>query len=99
MRIPINNIKLNPGRRTTEPEDVENLAKSIAELGLLNPITINQDNTLIAGRVVFENKAIYYGNVPDADFFRMHKHTGFRQRWKLCPHSGESRPARGGIRS
>ena len=50
MRIPINNIKLNPGRRTTEPEDVENLAKSIAELGLLNPITINQDNTLIAGR-------------------------------------------------
>ena len=50
MRIPINDIKLNPGRRAVEPEDVENLAKSIAELGLLNPITIDQNNTLIAGR-------------------------------------------------
>ena len=50
MLIPINDIKLNPGRRTAEPEDVETLAKSIAELGLLNPITIDQENTLIAGR-------------------------------------------------
>ena len=51
MLIPINDIKLNPGRRAAEPEDVENLAtKSIAELGLLNPITIDQGNTLIAGR-------------------------------------------------
>ena len=50
MLIPINNIKMNPGRQTAEPEDVDNLAKSIAELGLLNPITIDQDNTLIAGR-------------------------------------------------
>ncbi|WP_305116982.1 ParB/RepB/Spo0J family partition protein [Acutalibacter muris] len=50
MLIPINGIKLNPGRRGAEPEDVETLAKSIAELGLLNPITIDQENTLIAGR-------------------------------------------------
>ncbi|NBK80097.1 chromosome partitioning protein ParB [bacterium D16-76] len=50
MLIPINGIKLNPGRRDAEPEDVEILAKSIAELGLLNPITIDQENTLIAGR-------------------------------------------------
>ena len=50
MLIPINGIKLNPGRRDAEPEDVETLAKSIAELGLLNPITIDQENTLIAGR-------------------------------------------------
>lgn len=50
MLIPIKDIKMNPGRRTAEPEDVENLAESIAELGLLNPITIDQNNTLIAGR-------------------------------------------------
>ena len=50
MRIPINDIKLNPGRRTAEPGDVENLAKSIAEWGLLNLITIDQNNTFIAGR-------------------------------------------------
>ena len=50
MRIPINEIKLNPGRREAEPEDIKNLADSIAELGLLNPITINQGHTLIAGR-------------------------------------------------
>ena len=50
MRIPISEIKLNPGRREAEPEDIKNLADSIAELGLLNPITIGRNHTLIAGR-------------------------------------------------
>lgn len=50
MRVPINEIKLNPGRREAEPEDMRSLADSIAELGLLNPITIDLKHTLIAGR-------------------------------------------------
>lgn len=50
MRVPINEIKLNPGRREAEPEDIRSLADSIAELGLLNPITIDLKHTLIAGR-------------------------------------------------
>ena len=49
MRIPINKIKINPGRRDTKPRYVEELARSITAVGLLHPITIDQDNTLIAG--------------------------------------------------
>ena len=54
MLIPIKDIKMNPGRRAAEPEDIENLANSIKDLGLLNPITIDQGNTLIAGRYRLE---------------------------------------------
>ena len=50
MLIPINNIKMNPGRQTAEPEDVDNLAKSIAELGLLNPITVWRRQSCWAGQ-------------------------------------------------
>ena len=49
MRIPINEIKINPGRREALPERVAELAKSIAEIGLLNPVTLDRANTLIAG--------------------------------------------------
>lgn len=49
MRIPISEIKINPGRREALPERVAELAKSIAEVGLLNPITLDRGNTLIAG--------------------------------------------------
>ncbi len=49
MRIAINEIKVGPGRRETQPEAVRELADSISEVGLLNPITVNQENTLIAG--------------------------------------------------
>ena len=49
MRIPISEIKINPGRREVLSKGVSELAKSIAEVGLLNPITLNRDNTLIAG--------------------------------------------------
>ena len=49
MRIPISEIKINPGRREALPERVAELAKSIAEVGLLNPVTIDKSNTLIAG--------------------------------------------------
>ncbi len=49
MRIAINEIKIKPGRREAEPGDVRELADSIAEVGLLCPITVGQDYTLIAG--------------------------------------------------
>lgn len=49
MRIPISEIKVNPGRREAEPESVRELADSIKELGLLTPITVDRDHILIAG--------------------------------------------------
>ena len=49
MKIKIGSIKINPGRRDTQQRNVEELARSIAAVGLMNPITVTQDNTLIAG--------------------------------------------------
>ena len=49
MRIKISDVKINPGRREATPKAIEEMVKSIAAVGLLNPITIDQDNTLIAG--------------------------------------------------
>lgn len=49
MKIKISNIKINPGRREATPQSVEELARSIAAVGLMNPVTLDQNNTLIAG--------------------------------------------------
>ena len=49
MQMKISDIKINPGRRDTQQRNVEELARSIAAVGLMNPITVTQDNTLIAG--------------------------------------------------
>ena len=49
MKVKISNIKINPGRREAEPKAIEELARSIAAVGLMNPITLDQNNTLIAG--------------------------------------------------
>ena len=49
MRIKISDIKINTGRRQAEPKAIEELAKSIAAVGLMNPVTLDQNNTLIAG--------------------------------------------------
>lgn len=49
MRIPIGEIKVSPGRREAALADVRELADSIAEIGLLNPVTVSQSRTLIAG--------------------------------------------------
>lgn len=49
MQIPTDGIQVNPGRREVDNDHVFQLAASIKELGLLNPITIDQDHTLIAG--------------------------------------------------
>lgn len=49
LLIPISEITINPGRREALPGDVKELADSIAEVGLINPIMVDQALTLIAG--------------------------------------------------
>ncbi len=49
MLININDIKINPGRREAAPEDVQKLSESVAEVGMMNPITVDADYTLVAG--------------------------------------------------
>ncbi len=49
MQIPIFQINVNAGRREADPEAVQKLADSISKVGLINPITVDQEYTLIAG--------------------------------------------------
>ena len=49
MKIAISEIKICTGRRETSVSGIDELARSISEVGLLNPITIDADHTLIAG--------------------------------------------------
>lgn len=49
MQINIDRIQVNPGRREALPDAVRELAGSISAVGLLNPITVDRDYTLIAG--------------------------------------------------
>ncbi|MCZ2001105.1 chromosome partitioning protein ParB [Enterococcus faecium] len=49
MQINIDAIQVNSGRREALPEAVRELADSISAVGLLNPITVDRDYTLIAG--------------------------------------------------
>ncbi len=49
MKITISEIKVNPGRRPVNLEGINELARSISAIGLLNPITIDQEHTLVAG--------------------------------------------------
>ena len=49
MKIPLFQITVNDGRRKASPEAVQELANSISKVGLLNPITVDQEHTLIAG--------------------------------------------------
>ena len=49
MKVKISDIKINLGRRGVLENDVEELALSILDVGLLNPITLTGDYTLIAG--------------------------------------------------
>lgn len=45
----IKEIKISDNRRIVDAKKVEELSESIKQLGLLNPITVNEDGTLIAG--------------------------------------------------
>lgn len=49
MLVQISEIKINAGRREAKEGDIRELANSISEVGLLNPITVDCGHTLIAG--------------------------------------------------
>lgn len=49
MKIQVNEIQVREGRRELDTDHVRELAESIKELGLLNPITVDKDHFLIAG--------------------------------------------------
>ena len=49
MKIHIFQIKIKEGRRAADPEAIHELANSISESGLINPITVDQNYTLLAG--------------------------------------------------
>jgi len=49
MLIQISDVTVSPERCAAEPSTVKGLADSISDVGLLNPITVDQDYTLIAG--------------------------------------------------
>ncbi|MCL2349443.1 MAG: ParB N-terminal domain-containing protein [Planctomycetaceae bacterium] len=47
--IPLENILVSASRREIEPAKVHELAESIREIGLLNPVTITRECQLVAG--------------------------------------------------
>lgn len=49
MQIPIETITIKQGRRAVDESKVRELSQSMAEIGLINPITITQGKTLITG--------------------------------------------------
>lgn len=49
MQIRVDEVRIRAGRRELDTAHVQDLADSIKELGLLNPITVDKDNFLIAG--------------------------------------------------
>ncbi len=49
MKVPIGEIRIRDGRRGLDPVHAGELADSIRELGLLNPVTIDKEKNLIAG--------------------------------------------------
>ena len=49
MKIRVDEIQVKEGRRELNADHVRELAESIKELGLLNPVTVDKDHILIAG--------------------------------------------------
>lgn len=49
MKVNINTVQVNEGRRRLNRERVAEIAESIKTVGLLNPITITRNNVLVAG--------------------------------------------------
>ena len=50
IEVPIANIKIKTRRRDLCEDEAHSLAHSIAEIGLINPISISPDYTLLTGR-------------------------------------------------
>ena len=49
MLLNINEIKIGSNRRKSAPENVKALSESISEVGMMNPITVDANNNLVAG--------------------------------------------------
>ena len=49
MKLPINEIRIKPGRRAVDDSKVRELADSMKQVGLINPVTVNTNLELIAG--------------------------------------------------
>ena len=49
MKVRIGKIKVNSGGRTAMENDIEELVFSTSKIGLLNPIALTGDYTLVAG--------------------------------------------------
>ena len=49
MKLQLTDITIKQGRRAVDESKVRELAQSMSEVGLINPITITQDKTLITG--------------------------------------------------
>lgn len=49
MKLRLTDITIKQGRRAVDESKVRELAQSMAEIGLINPITVTQNNTLITG--------------------------------------------------
>lgn len=49
MKLPISTININKNRRLINPDRVKELASSMEEIGLLNPVTVDERYNLIAG--------------------------------------------------
>ena len=54
MKIKLSDIIIPKGRRSVDYDKVSQLAESISIIGLLNPITVNKNNILVAGVHRFE---------------------------------------------
>ena len=49
MKLRLTDITVKQGRRAVDESKVRELAQSMSEVGLINPITVTQDKTLITG--------------------------------------------------
>ena len=49
MKLRLSDITVKQGRRAIDESKVRELAQSMSEVGLINPITVTQDKTLITG--------------------------------------------------
>ena len=61
MKITISEIKVNPGRRPVNLEGINELARSISEIGLLNPITIDQNIPSLLACTVWKPQSGWVG--------------------------------------
>lgn len=63
--IPLTQIKISPDRQRKNFVDIDKLAKSLARFGLLHPVVLDADNTLIAGeRRLRAAQSLGWTNIP-----------------------------------